>query len=152
MALCCVERFLVSEGVAADAESELVRVEEVRYSGHRAFVLSTYVDSQIANHGSVHLDMRDVDALLLNMDALKTPLADAWRLAGLHRLVYRLGGDLCPEASSWFDTLRYGVCVDRKLALLKMFRSSLCLCFSAIGFRLECLPDKALHSLRNLNI
>jgi len=152
MALRCVENFLESEEVAAIIQFELVRAEEQLYSGHRAFVLSTYVDSQLANHGSVHLDMLDADSLLLNMDALKTPLADAWRLAGLHRLVYRLGGDLCPEASSWFDTLRYGGCVDRKPALLKMFRSGLCLCFSKIGFRLERIPDKTLYSLRNLNI
>ena len=152
MALRCVEHFLESEELAAVGEFELVCTEEKLYSGHRAFVLATYVDSQMVNHGSVHLDMLDADSLLLNMDALKTPLADAWRLAGRHRLVYRLGGDICPKIAAWFDTLRYGDSVDRKLSLLKMFRSDLCLCFAKIGFRLERIPDKTLHYLRNLNI
>jgi len=164
MALRCVVNFLESEEVAAIGEFELVRAEEQLYSGHRAFVLATYVDSQLMNHGSVHLDMLDADSLLLNLDAMKTPLADAWRLAGRHRLVYRIGsgpvswfdtvssGDICPRVAAWFDTLRYGDSVDRKLALLKMFRSDLCLCFAKIGFRLERIPDKTLHYLRNLNI
>ena len=161
MALRCVEHFLESEEVAAIDEFESVCAEETLYSGHRAFVLATYVDSQIVNHGSVHLDMLDADSLLLNMDAMKTPLADAWRIAGRHRLVYRIGsaaswfdtssrGDICPRVAAWFDTLRYGDSVDRKLSLLKMFRSDLCLCFAKIGFRLERIPDKTLHYLRNI--
>ena len=155
MALRCVEHFLESEEVAAVGEFELVRAEEKLYSGHRAFVLATYVDSQMVNHGSVHLDMLDADSLLLNMDAMKTPLADAWRLAGRHRLVYRVGtwfdtSDICPRIAAWFDTLRYGDSVDRKLSLLKMFRSDLCRCFAQIGFRLERIPDKTLHYLRNV--
>jgi len=152
MALRCVERFLEAEEVAAIGEFALVREEELLYSGHRAFVLSTYVDSQIVNHGSVNLDMLDADSLLLNLDAMKTPLADAWRLAGRHRLVYRIGGDVCPGLTAWLDTLRYGDSVDRKLTLLKMFRSGLYLYFAKIGFRLERIPDKTLHYLRNLNI
>ena len=152
MALRCVEHFLESEEVAAVGEFELVRAEEKLYSGHRAFVLTTYVDSQMANHGSAHLDMLDTNSLLLNMDAMKTPLADAWRLAGRHRLVYRLDGDVGPGLTAWFDTLRYGDSVDRKLTLLKMFRSGLYLYFAKIGFRLERIPDKTLHYLRNLNI
>ena len=152
MALRCVENFLESEEVAAIGEFELVRAEEQLYSGHRAFVLATYVDSQMWNHGSVHLDMLDTDSLLLNLDAMKTPLADAWRLAGRHRLVYRLDGDVGPMIAAWFDTLRYGDSVDRKLSLIKMFRSGLYPRFAGIGFRLERIPDKTLHSLRNLNI
>ena len=164
MALRCVENFLEAEEVAAIGEFALVREEELLYSGHRAFVLGTYVDSQVLTHGSVNLDMRDADTLLLNLDAMKTPLADAWRLAGRHRLVYRIGigpvswfdpvrcGDICPSVAAWFDTLRYGDPVGRKLTLIKMFRSDLCLCFAKIGFRLERIPDKTLHSLRNLNI
>ena len=150
MALRCVEHFLESEEVAAIGEFELVRAEELLYSGHRAFVLTTYVDSQIANHGSVHVDMLDADSLLLNMDAMKTPLADAWRLAGRHRLVYRLDGDVGPMIAAWFDTLRYGDSVARKLSLIKMFRSGLYPCFAGIGFRLERIPDKTLHYLRNV--
>ena len=162
MALCCVEHFLEAEEVAAIGEFESVRAEELLYSGHRAFVLGTYVDSQVLTHGSVNLDMRDADTLLLNLDAMKTPLADAWRLSGRHRLVYRIGigpvscfdtgGDICPSVAAWFDTLRYGDSVARKLTLIKLFRSDLCLCFAQIGFRLERIPDKTLHSLRNLNI
>jgi len=113
MALRCVAHFLESEEVAVIDEFESVCAEEKLYSGHRAFVLATYVDSQMWNHGSVHLDMLDTDSLLLNLDAVKTPLADAWRLAGRHRLVYRLVDDLCPTITSWFDTLRYGDSVDR---------------------------------------
>ena len=150
MALRCVEHFLESEEVAAIGEFELVRAEEQLYSGHRAFVLATYVDSQMWNHGSVHLDMLDTDSLLLNMDAMKTPLADAWRLAGRHRLVYRLDGDVGPMIAAWFDTLRYGDSVARKLSLIKMFRSGLYPCFAGIGFRLERIPDKTLHYLRNI--
>ena len=162
MALRCVEHFSESEEVAAIGEFELVCAEEKLYSGHRAFVLGTYVDSQVLTHGSVNLDMRDADTLLLNLDAMKTPLADAWRLAGRHRLVYRIGsgtaswfdtwsrGDICPRVAAWFDTLRYGDSVDRKLSLLKMFRSDLCLCFAKIGFRLVRIPDKTLHYLRNV--
>ena len=142
-----------SEEEAAIVQFDLVRAEEKLYSGHRAFVLTTYVDSQLMYHGSVHLDMLDADSLLLNLDAMKTPLADAWRLAGRHRLLYMMAGcELCPEVTGWFDDLRYGDSVDRKLSLLKMFRSDLCLCFAKIGFRLERIPDKTLHYLRNLNI
>ena len=153
MALRCVEHFLESEEVAAVGEFELVRAEEQLYSGHRAFVLTTYVDSQMVNHGSVHLDMLDADSLLLSIDAMKTPLADAWRLSGHHRLLYMMAGcELCPEVTSWFDDLRYGDPVTRKIALVRVFRSNICLCFDRVGFRAERIPDKALHSLRNLNI
>ena len=88
MALRCVEHFLESEEVAAIGQFELVREEELLYSGHRAFVLGTYVDSQLVTYGFAHLDMLDADSLLLSIDAMKTPLADAWRLAGRRRLLY----------------------------------------------------------------
>ena len=87
-ALSCVAHFLES-GPVTD-ESRLVLEEERLYSGHRAFVLATYVDSVFARWGSVDLDMRDVDSLFLSMDAMKTPLADVWHHAGLHSVVYRL--------------------------------------------------------------
>ena len=45
-ALSCVAHFL--ESGSASAESLLVLAEERRYSGHRAFVLATYVDSVFA--------------------------------------------------------------------------------------------------------
>ena len=153
MALRCVENFLESEEVAAIGEFELVRAEEQLYSGHRAFVLSTYVNSQLVTYGFAHLDMLDADSLLLSIDAMKTPLADAWRLAGRHRLLYMIAGrDLCPEVSRLFDDLRYGEFADRKLALSRVSRSHLCSCFGMVGFRLERIPDKTLHYLRNLNI
>ena len=59
-ALSCVAHFLESGPVSA--ESILVLEEERRYSGHRAFVLATYVDSVFARWGDVNLDMRDVDS------------------------------------------------------------------------------------------
>ena len=153
MALRCVVNFLESEEVAAIGEFELVRAEEKLYSGHRAFVLSTYVNSQLVTYGFAHLDMLDADSLLLSIDAMKTPLADAWRLAGRHRLLYMMAGcELCPEVTCWFDDLRYGDSVDRKIALLRVFRSNICLCFDQVGFRVERIPDKTLHYLRNLNI
>ena len=48
-ALSCVAHFLESGPVTA--ESRLVLEEERRYSGHRAFVLATYVDSVFARWG-----------------------------------------------------------------------------------------------------
>jgi len=74
-----------SEEEAAIVQFDLVRAEEKLYSGHRAFVLTTYVNSQLVTYGFAHLDMLDADSLLLSIDAMKTPLADAWRLAGRHR-------------------------------------------------------------------
>jgi len=62
------------------------------------------------------------------------------------------GCELCPEVTCWFDDLRYGDSVDRKIALLRVFRSNICLCFDQVGFRLEHIPDKTLYYLRNLNI
>ena len=142
MALRCVERFMESEEEAAIVQFDLVYEEEKLYSGHRAFVLSTYVNSQLVTYGFAHLDMLDADSLLLSIDAMKTPLADAWRLAGRHRLLYMMAGcELCPEVTCWFDDLRYGDSVDRKIALLRVFRSNICLCFDQVGFRLEHIPD-----------
>ena len=149
-ALSCVAEFLVGE---ASSESLLVVEEERRYSRHRAFVLSTYVDSLFARCGEINLDMRDVESLFLNMDAMKTPLADAWRLAGLHRVVYRYSDhDLCPMMSSWFDDMRYGDGVTRRLALIRAFRCNLCHRFADIGFRFRLEPDKTLHNLRILGV
>jgi hypothetical protein len=149
-ALSCVAEFLVGE---ASSESLLVVEEERRYSRHRAFVLSTYVDSLFARCGEINLDMRDVESLFLNMDAMKTPLADAWHHAGLHRIVYRYADhDLCPLMSSWFDKMRYGDRVIRRSALLSAFRCNLCHRFADIEFRFIREPDKTLHHLRNLGV
>ena len=150
-ALSCVAHFL--ESGSASAESLLVLEEERRYSGHRAFVLATYVDSLFARWGDVNLDMRDVDSLFLSMDAMKTPLADVWRLAGLHSVVYRYSGhDLCPLMSSWLDDMRYGDRVARRLAIISAFRCNLCHRFADIGFRFRLEPDKTLHTLRLLGV
>ena len=150
-ALGCVAHFLES-GPVTD-ESRLVLEEERRYSGHRAFVLATYVDSVFARWGSVDLDMCDVDSLFLSMDAMKTPLADVWHHAGLHSVVYRYSGhDLCPLMSSWFDDMRYGDRVARRLAIISAFRCNLCHRFADIGFRFRFEPDKTLHSLRILGV
>ena len=149
-ALSCVAEFLVGE---ASSESLLVVEEERRYSRHRAFVLSTYVDSLFARCGEINLDMRDVESLFLNMDAMKTPLADAWHHAGLHRIVYRYADhDLCPLMSSWFDKMRYGDRVIRRSALLSAFRCNLCHRFAEIDIIFRMRPDKTLHHLRNLGI
>ena len=149
-ALSCVAHFL---GSASVSEELLVIEEERRYSVHRAFVLGTYVDSVFARWGDVILDMRDVDSLFLSMDAMKTPLADAWHLAGLHRIVYRYSDhDLCPLMSSWFDKMRYGDSVIRRSALLSAFRCNLCHRFADIEFRFIREPDNTLHHLRNLGV
>ena len=149
-ALSCVAEFLVGE---ASSESLLVVEEERRYSRHRAFVLSTYVDSLFARCGEINLDMRDVESLFLNMDAMKTPFADAWHHAGLHRIVYRYADhDLCPLMSSWFDKMRYGDRVIRRSALLSAFRCNLCHRFAEIDIIFRMRPDKTLHHLRNLGI
>ena len=152
-ALSCVAHFLESGSASADAESLLVLAEERRYSGHRAFVLATYVDSVFARWGDVNLDMCDVDSLFLSMDAMKTPLADVWHHAGLHSVVYRYSGhDLCPLMSSWLDDMRYGDSVARRLALIRAFRCNLCHRFAEIGFRFRLEPDKTLHTLRLLGV
>ena len=125
------------------------------YSGHRAFVLATFVDSVIDHFGEVSIAMDEMGALFSAMDIVKTPLSDAWRLAGRHRLVYRFNGaDMCPIVSSWFDALRSGELVDRQLALIRMFRCGLCRHFAEIGFHTHRVnPDLALMgTLRNLGI
>ena len=154
-ALWHVERFVDARIKADDAEFLLVREEERVYSGHRAFILTTYVDSAIVRYGVPSIDVNDMYHLLLALGSVKTPLADAWRLAGRHRLVYYYdGAEMCPIMSKWFDTLRWGELGDRQTALLRLFRDDVCFRFYLIGFQLRRVnPDVAiLDTLHNLGV
>ena len=154
-ALFQVERFVDHRVKTADVDFLLVHAEEKLYSGHRAFVLATFVDSVVAYFGEASIAIDEMDALLSALDSVKTPLADAWGRAGRHHLVYRYdGSDLCPIVSSWFDVLRSGAKVDRQVALIKMFRCNICLHFDDIGFQLRRTDNDValLGALRTLGV
>jgi len=62
-ALFQVERFVDHRVKTADVDFLLVHAEEKLYSGHRAFVLATFVDSVVAYFGEVSIAIDEMDAL-----------------------------------------------------------------------------------------
>ena len=154
-ALGHVERFVSARIKEDDAEFHLAKLEEKLYSGHRAFVLSTFVDSVTMRYGEPSISIEEMPCLLLALGSVETPLADAWRDAGRYRLVYMFDGvALGPTQSSWLDELRSGTMRERQMALIQLFRCGICYNFGLIGFQLR--RDKSdvamVGALRNLGL